>query len=91
VLPKRHIEGNREPYHHVPAWRCAAEFEKAQMPLRDVGPTGEFKLRQASFAPPQPDARCEILPMRHEYLQGSCGGFAVRQDATTGLHNILTT
>jgi hypothetical protein len=86
VLAQRHVEGDGEPYHHVAARRCAAEFEETQVPLRDVRPTGEFKLRQAPFAPPQPEACCEIVPMRHEYLPGSCRGFADRENATTGLN-----
>jgi hypothetical protein len=36
VLAQRDVEGDGKPYHHVPARRCAAEFQKTQMPLRDA-------------------------------------------------------
>jgi hypothetical protein len=72
VLAQWNIESLRQPQHHLPARRCAAKLQKAQMSLRDVGPAGQFQLRQTSaLAPPlQPGGK--VGAALHEYLPGSC-------------------
>ena len=53
VLAQRDVEGGRQPLHHLAAGRGAAQFQEAQMALRDFRSTREIELRQALVpAPP---------------------------------------
>ena len=72
VLAQRHVEGGRQPHHHIAAGRCAAQFHEAEMALRDFRAPGKIELRQAPVPAPPAQAVRKTLTPRHEYLPGSC-------------------
>src|SRR5262249_25052977 len=65
LLAQRHVERRGEPQDHVAAGRRAAQFEKAEMPLRDVGAEREVELGEAAALAPTAEPGREVLLVRH--------------------------
>ena len=83
VLAQGNVEGRRQAEDHVAARRGAAEFEEAQVPLRDVGASRKIELRPSPALPPLAKPRGKAVLARHVYLPRSCDDEDCGEDGTS--------